>query len=144
MTMPVTVEPAAAAPFFPIPFSRLLRAEWRKTTGTRAARWLLAAVAVITISALQVPLLFPHDVPQTRASYLTWAALGLTRLLPIVLMLVMTAEWSQRTAMTTFTQEPRRACLCWLRNPEKPGIPHESSHVRRNRRQRCREPDRPS
>lgn len=109
MTMPVTVEPAAAAQFSVTPFSRLLRAEWRKATGTRAARWLLFAVAVITICGLEVPLLFPHDVPQTRASYLTWAGLGLTRLLPIVLMLAMTAEWSQRTAMTTFTQEPRRA-----------------------------------
>jgi hypothetical protein len=48
------------------------------------------------------------DVSQTRASYLVWAALGLSRLLPIVLMLAMTAEWSQRTAMTTFTMEPHR------------------------------------
>ncbi|HEY4855027.1 MAG TPA: hypothetical protein VII22_29920 [Streptosporangiaceae bacterium] len=109
MTWPIAVQPAAPTQFSPIPFGRLLRAEWRKTTGTRAARWLLAAVAVITIGGLEIPLLFPHDVTQSRASYLTWAGLGLTRLLPIVLMLAMTAEWSQRTAMTTFTQEPRRA-----------------------------------
>jgi hypothetical protein len=38
----------------------------------------------------------------------TWAALGLSRLLPIALMLTMTSEWSQRTALTTFTLEPRR------------------------------------
>ena len=86
-----------------------MRAEWRKTTGTRAARWLLAAIALTTIAGLEIPLLFPRDVPQSRASYLTWAGLGLTRLLPILLMLAMTAEWSQRTALTTFTQEPRRA-----------------------------------
>jgi hypothetical protein len=110
MTTPTTVvQPAPAAQFHPISFSRLLRAEWRKTTGTRAARWLLAAVAIITIGGLEIPLLFPHDVTQSRASYLTWAGLGLSRLLPIVLMLAMTAEWSQRTAMTTFTQQPRRA-----------------------------------
>jgi ABC-type transport system involved in multi-copper enzyme maturation permease subunit len=92
----------------PIPFARLLRAEWRKTIGTRAARWLLATAAAMTMGATLIPLLFPHNVAQTRASYLSWAALGLTRLLPVVLMLAMTAEWSQRTAMTTFTQEPRR------------------------------------
>lgn len=109
MTAPVINRPAATEQFPPIPFTRLLRAEWRKATGTRAARWLLAAVAVITIGALEVPLLFPRDVTQSRASYLTWAGLGLSRLLPIVLMLAMTAEWSQRTAMSTFTQEPRRA-----------------------------------
>ncbi len=99
---------AAAARSLPIPFRRLLRAEWQKTTGTRAALWLLAATAVLTAGALAVPLLFPRDITQSRASYLTWAALGLTRLLPVVLMLAMTAEWSQRTAMTTFTQDPRR------------------------------------
>jgi len=99
----------AAAQLLPIPFRRLLRAEWQKTISTRAIRWLLAATAAITIGALTVPLLFPHEITQSRASYLTWAALGLSRLLPVVLMLTMTAEWSQRTAMTTFTQEPRRS-----------------------------------
>jgi hypothetical protein len=92
----------------PIPFDRLLRAEWLKTTGARASRWLLAAAALTTIAAEAVPLLFPHNVKQSGASYLTWAGLGLTRLLPVVLMLAMTAEWSQRTAVSTFTQEPRR------------------------------------
>jgi ABC-2 type transport system permease protein len=108
MTLPVAARPAPTAQFSANPFDRLVRAEWRKATGTRAARWLLAAVALTTIGGLEIPLLFPHDVTQTRASYLAWAGLGLTRLLPIVLMLAMTAEWSQRTAMTTFTQEPRR------------------------------------
>ena len=108
MTSPVAAAPGPAAQFPAIPFGRLMRAEWRKATGTRAARWLLAAVALTTIGGLEIPLLFPRDVTQTRASYLAWAGLGLTRLLPIVAMLAMTAEWSQRTAMTTFTQEPRR------------------------------------
>jgi energy-converting hydrogenase Eha subunit E len=91
-----------------IPFGRLLRAECRKATDTRAARWLLAATVLLALAAQAVPLAFPHDVTQNRASFLTWAALGLTRLLPIALMLTMTAEWSQRTALTTFTLEPRR------------------------------------
>ena len=108
MTTTIRARPAGAAHFPPIPFARLLRAEWQKTIATRAIRWLLAATAVITIGALAVPLLFPRDITQSRASYLAWAGLGLTRLLPVVLMLAMTAEWSQRTAMTTFTQEPRR------------------------------------
>lgn len=103
-----TGAPPTTARSLPIPFRRLARAEWQKTISTRAIRWLLAAAAVITTGALAVPLLFPHDITQSRASYLTWAGLGLTRLLPVALMLTMTAEWSQRTAMTTFTQEPRR------------------------------------
>jgi ABC-2 type transport system permease protein len=91
-----------------IPFSRLFRAECRKATDTRAARWLLAAAVLLALAAQAVPLAFARDVTQNRASFLTWAALGLSRLLPIALMLTMTAEWSQRTALTTFTLEPRR------------------------------------
>jgi ABC-2 type transport system permease protein len=53
-------------------------------------------------------LTLPRDVTHDRASFLTWAALGLSRLLPIAVMLTMTAEGSQRTALTTFTLEPRR------------------------------------
>jgi ABC-2 type transport system permease protein len=92
-----------------IPFARLFRAEFRKATDTRAARWLLAAALLIALAAQAVPLAFPRDVTQDRASFLTWAALGLSRLLPIAVMLTMTAEWSQRTALTTFTLEPRRS-----------------------------------
>ena len=92
-----------------IPFARLFRAEFRKAADTRAARWLLAAAVLLALAAQAVPLVFPRDVTQDRASFLTWAALGLSRLLPIALMLTMTAEWSQRTALATFTLEPRRS-----------------------------------
>jgi ABC-2 type transport system permease protein len=91
-----------------IPFARLFRAEFRKATDTRAARWLLAVAALLALAAQAVPLAFPRDIRQDRASFLTWATLGLSRLLPIAVMLTMTAEWSQRTALTTFTLEPRR------------------------------------
>lgn len=91
-----------------VPFPRLLRAECRKATDTRAARSLLATALLLAVGAQAVPLAFARDVAQDRASFLTWAALGLTRLLPIALMLTMTAEWSQRTALATFTLEPRR------------------------------------
>jgi ABC-2 family transporter protein len=91
-----------------IPFGILVRAELRRTVDVRAARWMLFAAALLVAGAEAVPLVFPHNVTQDRASYLTWAALGLSRLLPLVLLMAMTAEWSQRTAMTTFTLEPRR------------------------------------
>ncbi len=91
-----------------IPFRTLLAAELRKTVSTRAAKALLAAALLLSMAAEAVPVIFARDVTQDRASYLTWSALGLSRLLPIVLMMAMTAEWSQRTALTTFTLEPRR------------------------------------
>ncbi|NMD24661.1 MAG: hypothetical protein GYA65_10815 [Actinobacteria bacterium] len=55
-----------------------------------------------------VPVLAPTSFDQTDASYLRVAALGLSILLPVVAILMFTGEWSQRSIMTTFTQEPRR------------------------------------
>ena len=101
------IDAAPSAPG-PIPFSRLVRVEWAKATDTRAARWLLALVALSTAGMMLVPVLAPTTFDQTYASYLRVSALGLTILLPVVAILMLTGEWSQRSVMTTFTQEPRR------------------------------------
>jgi ABC-2 type transport system permease protein len=99
---------AAPSAVGPIPFSRLVRVELTKATDTRAARWLLALVAVSTAGIMAVPVVVPTSFDQTHASYLRVAALGLSILLPVVAILMFTGEWSQRSVMTTFTQEPRR------------------------------------
>jgi ABC-2 type transport system permease protein len=99
---------AAPSATGPIPFSRLVRVEWAKATDTRAARWLLALVALSTVGMVLVPVVAPTTFDQTYATYLRVAALGLTILLPVVAILMLTGEWSQRSIMTTFTQEPRR------------------------------------
>ncbi len=98
---------ASSAPG-PIPFSRLVRVDWAKATDTRAARWLLALVALSTAGITLVPVLKPASFDQTHATYLRVAGLGLSILLPVVAILMFTGEWSQRSVMTTFTQEPRR------------------------------------
>jgi ABC-2 type transport system permease protein len=92
----------------PLPFLRLVRVEWAKATDTRAARWLLALTALSTAGMMAVPVVAPTTFDQTQATYLRVAALGLTILLPVVAILLFTGEWSQRTVITTFTQEPRR------------------------------------
>jgi ABC-2 type transport system permease protein len=94
--------------FSGIPFGRLVRVEWGKATDTRAARWLLTAVAASTVALMLVPLLSPSTVDQSYTSYLGYAAIALSILLPVVSILTLTSEWSQRTALATFTQEPRR------------------------------------
>jgi ABC-2 type transport system permease protein len=92
----------------PIPFRRLLRVEWAKATDTRASRWLLGLMAVSTIGLMLAPVLAPSSIEQTYTSYLGFAAAALGILLPVVAILMLTSEWSQRTVFTTFTQEPRR------------------------------------
>ena len=92
----------------PIPFSRLVRVEWAKATDTRAARWLLALVALLTAGIMLAPVLAPTRFDQTYTSYLDVASIAQVLLLPVVGILIFTGEWSHRTVMTTFTQEPRR------------------------------------
>ena len=101
------IDTAPSAPGL-IPFSRLVRVEWAKATDTRAARWLLALVALSTAGMMLVPVLAPTTFDQTHASYLRVGALGLTILLPVVAILMLTGEWSHRSVITTFAQEPRR------------------------------------
>jgi len=111
MTIPLRMRGIEAAPSSahgPIPFTRLVRVEWAKATDTRAARWLLALVALSTAATMLAPILAPTRFDQTSSSYLEVAAVTLVILLPVVAILMLTGEWSQRTAFTTFTQEPRR------------------------------------
>ena len=91
-----------------IPFTRSLRVEWRKSLDTRAARWLLAAVALVSVIAAVAPIATPHRSAQDLSNYLAIMAIGVTLLLPVVSILTLTSEWSQRTVLTTFTQDPRR------------------------------------
>jgi ABC-2 type transport system permease protein len=98
---PITPQPG-------IPFGRLLRVEWGKATDTRSARWLIAIVAVATVGLMLAPLLGRHSIDQSVTKYLSFSALAITVLLPVVAIMTLTGEWSQRTVLTTFTQEPRR------------------------------------
>jgi ABC-2 type transport system permease protein len=91
-----------------IPFTRLLRVEWLKAIDTRASRWLLAVVALTTVGMMVVHVLATRSFDQTIDGYLSFTAFAVSLLLPVMAVLVMTSEWSQRTVLTTFTQEPRR------------------------------------
>ncbi|HYN64293.1 MAG TPA: hypothetical protein VES36_06775 [Candidatus Limnocylindrales bacterium] len=93
----------------PIPFARLLRVEWRKSVDTRAARWFLGVITLLTCAAPMLPLFLPKQFEQTTLTYLFPTALVLALLLPLVSILALTSEWGQRSVLVTFAQEPRRA-----------------------------------
>lgn len=95
-----------------VPFSRLASVEIRKATDTRAGFWLLASMGLLTL-AIFVGQLIAGAVSDTRhlqfGSFTTGAAIGTGVLLPVLGILLITSEWSQRTAMTTFVLEPHRS-----------------------------------
>lgn len=89
-------------------FVRLVELELRKSVDTRAGFWLLAATAVLTIVAAVARVLSGDDASHAFRPVLETALQPTNVLLPIVGILLITSEWSQRTALTTFVQVPGR------------------------------------
>ncbi|MCA2213995.1 ABC transporter permease [Jidongwangia harbinensis] len=91
-----------------VPLHRLIVVELRKLADTRAGLWLLIVIA-LAAAATVVILLFAADAEQqTFVEFFTFAQLPSAVLLPVLGILSVTSEWSQRTALTTFTLVPER------------------------------------
>ncbi|WP_148615794.1 ABC transporter permease [Nocardioides rubriscoriae] len=102
----------------PIPFSRLVKVELRKALDTSAGFWLLAAIAVLIIIVegfVLVVGLFDSTTEFRLVDFTTLGGYVLQPLLPIVVALQVTSEWSQRTAMVTFATEPRRLVVVYAK-----------------------------
>lgn len=97
-----------------VPFSRLLHVELRKQLDTRAGRWLLVAIGVITAVVLAITLFTDGD-DRSFAFFLKGIIAPQAALLPVLGILAVTSEWSQRTGLVTFTLEPRRARVAWAK-----------------------------
>ncbi len=89
-----------------IPFGRLVHVELRKQLDTRAGRWLLITIAVVTCTVMTGTALLSSN--PSYGTMLVGAVAPLGLLLPVVGILSATSEWSQRTALVTFSLEPRR------------------------------------
>lgn len=91
----------------PVTFGTLTLVEWRKQLDTRAGRWLLVTIALLTAAVLAVMALV-NGGNHSFSAFLVATTTPIALLLPIVGVLAATSEWSQRTALVTFTLEPRR------------------------------------
>ena len=92
----------------PLPLTRLVSVEVRKNFDTRSGRWLLVSLvgaAVLTTGAIIA--WAPAD--QLTYSQFTLAiGVPMTVILPIIAVLSVTSEWSQRSGLATFTLVPHR------------------------------------
>jgi ABC-2 type transport system permease protein len=86
----------------------LTRLELRKAVDTRAGFWLLAGIAGVAVVVALISALAGHDSEHTLARILEGVVQSVAVLLPVVGILLVTSEWSQRTALQTFTLVPRR------------------------------------
>ena len=93
------------------PYRRLLAVELRKTWDTRAGLWLLISIGVLTglVMVIQLAVVLVQDLNVDYGDFMTSTSFSIAVLLPVLGILLVTSEWSQRTAMVTFSLEPSRA-----------------------------------
>jgi hypothetical protein len=89
-------------------FVSLIRIELRKMVDTRSGRWLLIAMVALSVAVMGWTLTHLASGPVSFVDMLNNALTPIDLLLPVVGILAMTSEWTQRTALTTFTLSPRR------------------------------------
>lgn len=92
-----------------IPMSRLVKVELRKLVNTRAGFWLVISMAIIAALITTGLLIFAEDSTLTFGQMSGLMNIPTGFLLPVLAILLVTGEWTQRTGLVTFTLEPRRS-----------------------------------
>ena len=91
-----------------IPLWRIVAVELRKSFDTRAGLWLLASVALTSLLTTGAVIAWGPAEDFTYSTFTTTIAFPMSVILPIIAALAVTAEWSQRSGLTTFTIVPHR------------------------------------
>ncbi len=89
-------------------FLKLVTIELRKSVNTRSGRVLIAAILLLAAVAITWQLTHLPQGPAGFDGFLGAASTGVMLILPVIGVMAMTSEWTQRTALTTFTLSPRR------------------------------------
>jgi ABC-2 type transport system permease protein len=92
----------------PLPLTRLVSVELRKNFDTRSGRWLLVSLggaAVLTTGAI---IAWAPAEQLTFSQFTLAIGVPMTVILPIIAVLSVTSEWSQRSGLATFTLVPHR------------------------------------
>jgi len=109
---PIPTTPAAAPDtareIRPIPMTRLVGVELRKMFDTRAGFWLMASVGIVAVLASAAVILWAPDEAMNLSTFATAMGMPLSVVLPIIAILSITSEYSQRTGLTTYTLVPWR------------------------------------
>jgi ABC-2 type transport system permease protein len=96
-------EPARA-----IPAARLIKVELRKMFNTRSGFWMLVSIGVLSVVATGAVIIFAPEDSVTYESFATAIGFPMSVILPMIAILSVTGEWSQRSGLTTFTLVPSR------------------------------------
>jgi ABC-2 type transport system permease protein len=105
LDIPITGREAGQRPSM----GRLTAVELRKMVDTRAGFWLQLAVVALTVVVVVVVCIVGNAEDQRLRELLSAALAPASILLPIVGILLVSSEWSQRTAPITFVLVPHRS-----------------------------------
>jgi hypothetical protein len=92
----------------PIPITRLVKVELRKMFNTRSGFWMLVSIGVLSVIATGAVIIFAPDSAVTYESLATAIGFPMSVILPMIAILAVTSEWSQRSGLTTLTLVPSR------------------------------------
>lgn len=92
----------------PIPMTRLVGVELRKMFDTRSGFWLLMSVGILALVATVSVIIWAPDSALTFETFSSAIGIPMAVILPMIAILSVTSEWSQRTGLTTFTLVPGR------------------------------------
>jgi len=106
-TAPVTIDTARPG----VPLSRLVKLELRKMFDTRSGFWLMMSIAIVALLATIGCILFVPDENLEFSVFGQAVGFPMVLLLPVIAILSVTSEWSQRTGLITFTLVPHRASV---------------------------------
>ncbi len=99
----------------PIPMTRLVGVELRKMFDTRSGFWVMTSIGITALLATGAVILFAPDSELTYNNFAAAIGVPMTIILPIMAILSVTSEWSQRTGLTTFTLVPHRGRIIWAK-----------------------------
>ena len=92
-----------------MPLSRVVRVELRKMFDTRSGFWLIASIVIAASSPRSATIAFAPDADLTYYTFAKAIGFPMTVVLPMIALLSITGEWSQRSGLTTFTLVPHRS-----------------------------------
>jgi hypothetical protein len=87
---------------------RLVGVELRKMFDTRSGFWLMVSIGISALLASAAVILFAPDDEISYGIFATAFGFPMAVILPMVAILSVTSEWSQRSGLATFTLVPRR------------------------------------
>lgn len=93
----------------PIPLLRIVGVEVSKMFNTRSGFWLMASVGILSTLATAATILFVPDDEVSYEGFASAVGFPMSVILPMIAILAITSEWSQRTGLTTFTLVPQRS-----------------------------------